>query len=385
MPLVATAMLAPAYGQTSQGILAGVARDKSGAVLPNAVVTITNEATGEVRNGKTKNDGAYRIEAVPPGRYTVTVADAGFDTIREKGVVVNSSEVSSLDVVLNVGAAKDVVEVQAVANSINTENGQITGIVDATEIHELPIFSLNPIELATTLPGIQVITQPGSGAGAQGQIFSANGARPRANNFLLDSQEDNDVAIEGQAFQPDIPDMYETVAVLSNSASAEYGRAGGAVTNLITRRGTNTYHGSAYERYTGSGLNALSGTQRQSKAIGPVTKTRFDRHTFGFTGGGKLLRDKLFVFGGSQWQRYYGQTLVGRQELPDATGVAVLQSIAAQGGVPAQQATLFGNYLSNYSYLKSFQDTSVASASKPYYEQLSVVVPGGPCQTGCNL
>lgn len=386
LPLVATAVFVPGlYGQTSQGTLAGVARDKSGAVLPQAQVRITNEATGEVRHGATKNDGAYRIDAVPPGRYTVTVSATGFDTVKETGVVVNSSEISSLDVVLQVGAANDVVEVKAVANSINTENGQITGIVDATEIHELPIFSLNPIELATTLPGIQVITQPSSGAGAQGQIFSANGARPRANNFLLDSQEDNDVAIEGQAFQPDIPDMYETVAVLSNSASAEYGRAGGAVTNLITRRGTNTYHGSAYERYTGSGLNALSGTQRQSKSIGPVNKTRFDRHTFGFTGGGKLLKDKLFVFGGSQWQRFYGQTLVGRQELPDATGVAVLQSIAAQGGVPGQQAALFGNYLSNYSYLKSFQDTSVASASKPYYEQLSVIVPGGPCATGCNL
>ena len=384
--VIAVAAIAPGLiAQTSEGILAGVARDRTGAVVPHAKVTITNEATGEVRVGNTKNDGAYRIEAVPPGRYTVVIEDTGFDTQKEKGVVVNPSIVSSLDVVLSVGRVNDVVEVQAVANSINTENGQITGIIDQNEIAKLPIFSLNPIELATTLPGIQVITQPGSGAGAQGQIFSANGARPRANNFLLDSQEDNDVSIEGQAFQPDIPDMYESVAVLSNSASAEYGRAGGAVVNLITRRGTNSYHGSVYERYTGSGLNALSGTQRQSKSLGPVKKTRFDRHTFGFTGGGKLIKDKLFVFGGSEWQRFYGGTLEGRQELPDPTGIAALQSIQKQvGTIQAQQAALFANYLSNYSYVKTFQDTSLASASKPYYEQLAVIAPGCPT-AGCNV
>ncbi len=381
MGLMASGLVA----QTSQGILAGVARDTTGAVLPKAKVTITNEATGEKRVGATKSDGAYRIEAVPPGRYTVLVEELGFDAKKETGVVINASEVSSLDLVLNVGNVSDVVEVQAVANAINTENGQLTGIIDQNQIAKLPIFSLNPIELATTLPGIQTITQPGSGAGAQGQIFSANGARPRANNFLLDGQEDNDVSIEGQAFQPDIPDMYETVAVLSNSASAEYGRAGGAVVNLITRRGTNTYHGSAYERYTGSGLNALSGTQRQSKSLGPVNKTRFDRHTYGFTGGGRLIKDKLFVFGGSQWQRYYGGTMEARQELPDPTGIAALQSIGKQTGtVQAQQAALFGNYLSNYSYINSFQDTSLANASKPYYEQLVVNAPGCPT-SGCNV
>lgn len=374
-----------AAAQTSQGILSGVARDTSGAVLPQAKIQLTNEATGERRTGLTKSDGAYRIEAVPPGRYTVTVEEPGFETRKETGVVINPSSISSLDVVLKVGQVADVLEVKAVANSINTENGQITGIIDGNQIHQLPIFSLNPIELATTLPGVQVITQPSSGAGAQGQVFSVNGARPRANNFLLDSQEDNDVSIAGQAFQPDIPDMYENVAVLTNSASAEFGRAGGAVTNLITRRGTNAYHGSLYERYTGSGLNALSGTQRQSKALGAVKKTRFDRHTFGFTGGGKLLQDKLFVFGGAQWQRYYGQVLESRQELPDATGIAALKGIQAQNGtVQAQQAALFANYLSNYSYIDTFQNTSLASASKPYYEQLTVKSPGCPNGT-CNV
>jgi hypothetical protein len=295
--------LSSAIAQTSTGILVGVARDTTGAVIQNATVQIRNLETGEIRNAATKADGTYRMEAIPPGRYGITVEETGFETAKASGIVVNPSVVSSYDIVLHIGKTNNVVEVTAVSNAINTDNGQLTGLINANDIRELPIFSLNPIELATTLPGIQVITQPSAGQGAQGQFFSANGARPRANNFLLDGQEINDVDIAGQAFQPDIPGMYSNVAVLSNSASAEFGRAGGAVTNVVTARGSNVFHGSAYERYTGSGLNALSGTQRQNKAV--ATKTRFDRHTFGFTGGGPIVKDKLFVFGASQWQRFH--------------------------------------------------------------------------------
>jgi hypothetical protein len=376
-----------AIAQTSTGILVGVARDASGAVIQNASVKVTNMETGEIRGATTKSDGTYRIEAMPPGRYSITVEESGFETFKADGIVVNPSVVSSYDVVLRIGKANDVVEVSAVSNAINTDNGQLTGMINATDIRQLPIFSLNPIELATTLPGMQVITQPSSGVGAQGQVFAANGARPRANNFLIDGQEINDVAIAGQGFQPDIPGMYSSVAVIGNSASAEYGRAGGAITNVVTQRGTNAFHGSAYERYTGSGLNALSGTQRQSKSSPtPPIKTRFDRHTFGFTGGGPIFKDKLFVFGASQWQRFYGQTLVGRQELPDAAGVKQLQAIQAQGtSVQAQQSALFANYLSNYSYLNSFQNTTITKANPNLsFNSYSVISPGCPTG-GCSI
>jgi hypothetical protein len=379
--------LSGAYAQTSTGILVGVARDTTGAVIPDASVKIRNTDTGELRGTQTKSDGTYRIEAIPPGRYAVTVEDNGFETAKADGIVVNPSVVSSYDVTLHVGKANDVVEVAAVSNAINTDNGQLTGMISANDIRSLPLFSLNPIELATTLPGIQVITQPSSGVGAQGQVFSANGARPRANNFLIDGQEINDVAIAGQGFQPDIPGMFNSVAVIGNSASAEFGRAGGAITNVVTQRGTNAFHGSAFERYTGSGLNALSGTQRQSKSSPtPPTKTRFDRHTFGFTGGGPIFKDKLFAFGASQWQRFYGKTLVGRQELPDAAGVKQLQAIQAQGAtVTAQQAALFANYLSNYGYLNSFANTTATTANPALsFNTYSVIAPGCPT-AGCSI
>ena len=152
------------------------------------------------------------------------------------------------------------------------------------------------------------------------------------------------------------------------------------------RAGSNVFHGSAYERYTGSGLNALTATQRQSKtATYSPPKTRFDRHTYGFTVGGPIFKDKLFAFGAGQWQRYYGGVLETRQELPDANGIAQLQSIQAKTGtVQATQAALFANYLSNYGYTSSFiNTTALATPGKPY-ETLAVVAPGCPT-TGCPV
>lgn len=367
--------------QTSKGILAGVARDATSAVVTQATITITNEETGEVRTSLTQGDGAYRIEAITPGHYTVAVEHTGFNREIAKGVIVNPSVVNSYDATLKIGDVSNAVEVSATSNAINTENGQLAGIIGATEIRNLPVFSLNPIELATTLPGVQIVNQ--GGTGGQGQEFSSNGARPRANNFLIDGQEINDVSITGQAFQPNLTDTYNDVAVLTNSASAEYGRGGGAITNLITRGGTNIFHGSAYERYTGSGLNALTPLQRQQKATAtaanPVRKTRFDTHTYGFTGGGPILKDKLFVFGAGQWQRTYGQALGGRFELPDGAGVATLRSIAAAQG-PNGQAALFGRYLSDYAYLTAYQNV------RPNLESINVGAQQGcPGSGSCSI
>ena len=134
-------------------------------------------------------------------------------------------------------------------------------------------------------------------------------------------------------------------------------------------------------------MNALSGTQHQSKsAVIPPTKTRFDRHTYGFTAGGPIFKDKLFAFGASQWQRFFGQTLVGRQELPDAAGVKQLQAIQAQTGtVQGQQAALFAGYLSNYSYLSNFANTT-GTVSNPTlsFNNYSVISPGCPT-AGCSI
>ncbi len=378
LPIVAIlAMLigvGPLAAQTSKGILAGIVRDPSGALVANASLTAVNQDTGETRTTNSSGDGAYRMEALTAGRYTVSVTQAGFKLFKITDLPVNTSVVTSQDITLVTGGTSEVVNVEAEATGINTENGQLAGVISAKQLQDLPIFSLNPIELATTVPGVQFTSE--GGGFSNGINIEVNGARPRANNFLLDGQEINDVGIGGQAFQPQIPDIFQSFAVITNSAAAEYGRAGGAVVNLVTKAGSNRFHGSVFERYTGSGLNALDGVTRQGKpfAAGSANpKARFNQHSYGFTAGGPIIKDKLFAFGALQLQRFYGKETPTRLELPDAAGYATLQ------GIGGPQVTLLDSYLSNGDYLKSY----VSFPGNGVVTKINVGAQKGCPATGC--
>ena len=361
-------------GQTSLGTLVGAARDKTGAVIPHAKVSITNQATGQVRTGITGGDGVYRFDAIPPGPYTIEFDAAGFEKIKAKDIQVTASTVTSYDVAVVVSTKQETVTVEADQATINTENGQLAGVVGPVAMESLPIFTLNPIELAMTVPGVEPVAN-GTGALENGVNIQVNGARPRANNFLLDGQEINDVGITGQAFQPQIPDMFESVTVITSSASAEYGRAGGGIVNTTTKSGSNTPHGSVFERYTGSGLNSIPGGDRGPTDVTGYEKPRSDEHSYGFTGGGAILKNKLFVYGALELQRFYGMEQAGVNLLPDAAGYATLQTI---NGSSAPQITLLDGYLSNGAYLK--QDNSFPSTITKNVGAL----PGCPA-TGCVI
>jgi outer membrane receptor protein involved in Fe transport len=384
---VATLAVAPLSisAQTSLGILVGVVRDQTGAVIPAATVTITGNEDGIARTATTQSDGAYRMDALRPQNYTVSIKQAGFDAYLAKNVIVSPSDTTTYDVKLTVGSAKESVTIEADSVSINTENGQLTGIVNSTDITKLPIFSQSPYELATTVPGAQIVSDSGF---SNGQALQVNGARPRANNFLLDGQEINDVSIAGQAFQPDIPDSFSNVSVLTSAASAEFGRGGGGIVNSITKSGTNSYHGEAYERYTGSGLNALGGLERGKG----ITKARFDQHTLGFTAGGPIIKNKLFAFGGLEVKRFYGKVVPSVLEFPDAAGYAQLQAIgaAAVGSTTPQvtaQVALLDSYInSGGSYLTNYNVVTRANATNCPAPVCTNVGPQPGCPTaGCVI
>jgi len=359
--------------QTSKGIIAGVVRDKSGAVIPNAAVVVTSESTSETRSANADAQGTFRIDAVNPGLYTVRVEAAGFEVSSVRKLNVLPSIVTTYDPVLVVGQVSETVTVDADVNIINTENGQLSGTVGGAELASVPIFTLNPIELATTLPGIQVVDSNVGFAGLGGNYYQieVNGARPRANNFMLDGQDINDVNIAGQAFQPQIVDAFQTLTAITNSAAAEYGRAGGAVVNLVTKSGTDQFHGSAWELYTGSGLDSLDGITRQGKPYASNPKARYDQHQFGFTAGGPAWKGKLYGFGGMQLSRYYGNSQPGSVELPDSAGYAQLTAI---GG---SQVALLQSYLYGGSYLTSYVNVGDANAYK--------ISPRPGCSSGCTI
>lgn len=373
----------PGRAQTSKGILAGVVRDRSGAVVENADVTITNEATNETRAVTTSSTGAYRVEAINPGPYAIHIASPGFSSADVKHVNVQPSVVTNYDATLLVGKSEVSVTVEANGNAPNTENAELSGAIASTELQAMPIFTLNPAELTSTLPGVTrelSTVQNLGGSGGNGLIkLTVNGARPRANNFMIDSQDANDISLGGEAFQPILPELFQSVSVLLNDASAEYGRGGGAVINQITKSGTNQFHGSVHEIYTGSGLDAIDGqTRRVEPQAGRAAKSRYDQHQYGFTLGGPALKNKLFGFGGATFVRYYGNFQAPATELPDASGFAQLKAIAAAGNT--QAAALLG-YLNNGSYLTS--GFSVTPAQAPV-ESLTVS-PRAGCASGCSV
>ena len=352
------------FAQTIKGIVTGVVRDKSGAVIPNANVIITGQDTGETRKTTSGSNGAYRVDAINPGRYQIAVEAPGFEAFTVTNLNVLASVVTSYDPTLVVGKVNSTVTVEANSNIINTENGSLSGTVGSVELSKIPIFSLNPIELATTLPGVQVVNAGGT---SNGYNIEVNGTRPRANNFLIDGQDINDNSIAGQAVQPNITDSYTQVVVLTNSSSAEYGRGGGAIVNLVSRSGTNQFHGSAWDLYTGSGLNALDGVARQSM----TPKTRFDQHQYGFTVGGPIIRNKLFAFGGGQYRRRFGSIQPARLTVPDAAGLANLK---AAGGA---NVNLLLQYLNNITGIDP------AATGKPV--QTSNIGAHGTCVDPCAI
>jgi outer membrane receptor protein involved in Fe transport len=312
------------FAQTSNGTITGVVRDASGAVINEATVVVTNESTASTRNATTSSLGTFRIESVEPGPYTVHVEKPGFKTFDLKHLDVRPSIITSSDIALGVASANAEVTVEtANTATLDVDSGGITSTIGEQELKTIPIFSMNPVELIQALPGVQLINSNNNSGLSNGVNVSVNGARSRANNYLIDGQDDNDNGIGGQALQADIPDMYSNVIALTNSYSAEYGRGGGAVVNLITKSGTNQFHGSVYELYSGSGLNAIDG---QSRGAG-ITKTRFDQHQVGFTIGGPIIKNKLFGFGGAQYSRLYGKETPSNIFLPTASSLATLQAI----------------------------------------------------------
>jgi len=336
-----------AFAQTSKGAISGVAKDPSGAAIGQTVITIKGEQTGETRTLTTGADGSFRVDALSPENYTISAEHEGFSKFTAQHVSVGSSTVTTYNVTLNVGSRGDTITVEASGETLNTENGQLAGTISANELAKLPVFTLNPLELASTVPGVQTVPAPDTNQLSNGVNLQVDGARPRSNNFLLDSQEINDVGIGGQAFQPNIPDLYENLTVLTSVASAEFGRSGGGVFNLVTKSGSNSFHGSVYDRYTSAGLNAVPNSLRGTDTPNP----RQTSHTIGATGGGYIIKDKLFVYGGTQFQRFYGNTQISPVTLPTAAGVATLNSLT---GVSAQQVALLKQYTANNAYLGSY-------------------------------
>lgn len=306
--------------QTSNGTLVGTVEDPSGSALQGAEVSIQSADTGAIKTTTTIENGSYRIEALLPATYTVTVKASNFQATVVKGVYIAGSVITTRDVTLKVGNASEEVEVVANAVSVNTDNAQISGHISTEEIQSLPFSSLNPYSLALTLPGV---TNTQQGGFSNGVNFTVGGGRPRTNNFLIEGQDNNDAGIHGQGFQPENIEAQKEVIIIQNNYTSEYGHGAGSVSNLIFKSGTNQFHGSVYERHENSSLDATSHYDVRNK----IKKGLYRENLFGFTIGGPVIKNKVFAFGSYQWDKYRATANLSTLTVPSAAGYATLKAL----------------------------------------------------------
>jgi len=290
-----------ALAQTFRGIILGAITDSSGAAVPGASVTIKNLDTGLTRNVSTSDDGSYSAPELPVGNYSVTVEKAGFKTGIVAGAKVEVSSERRVDFTLQPGQLSQTVEVQGEELPlIESTSNTLGGIVESKVVTTLPVNGRDYQKLIFLVPGVtgspdQITDSPGSFG-----IFSVNGARGRANNFLLDGTDMND----GYRNDPAINEAgvfgtpatilpVEAIAELhvASNFEAEYGRSAGAVVNVVTKSGTNSLHGSAFEFFRNNALDARNYFDDKSLPQNP-----FHNNQFGGSLGGPIVKDKTFFF-----------------------------------------------------------------------------------------
>ena len=321
--------------QTSKGFVTGVVEDQNGAAIPNAAIKITHLTTGVTRDTVADSTGSFRIDAVDPGAYRLEASAQGFKTAKVDRIEVNAAQTLNLPIRLEIGSPTEEVVVTT-GNDIVIQNadGARVNTLGEREIRDLPVAGLNPVNLVFTLPGVaDVGGQNGVAAGfVQGTEFSINGLRPRGNNQLVDGLDNNDNSITGQVYQPTVRDAYSQVTVLGGDYSAEFGRAGGAVVNVITRSGSNEFHGSAYDIIQNAAFDALTPGQKAQSELTEVPQ--FTQNTFGFSLGGPILKNKLFFFGTYQADLVRAGAVTGRAVVPTQAGLNQLRTLFPVGASP---------------------------------------------------
>ena len=325
LPLFNTSVAA----QSSKGVIVGNVTDPQGAVVSGATVKITNTATNVSRETTANEAGAFRLDAVDPGIYTVEVSAGSFKTVTRENVIVAAAQSTTTDFALEVGTPSERVNIFADETVIlQQQDGARTSTLEQRQITDLPIPGLNPVSLVFTLPGV---TNPGVLAGGfvQGTEFNINGLRARANNQLIDGTDNNDNSITGQQLQPSLRDGFREVTILGGENSAEYGRAGGAVVNVVTKSGTNEFHGSLYDVMDLSAFASLSPGQKHNQGL--EKKPVYTQNSFGGSIGGPIMKDKLFFFGTFQPSLTRSGGVTASANVPTAAGFARLRQLFPQG------------------------------------------------------
>jgi hypothetical protein len=356
--------------QTSRGTVTGAVTDPNGAVISGAEVTLTSVQNKLSRTTTSNSEGIYRFEAVDSGTYSVKIIATGFGDVERTGIEVRANQTSDVPAQLTLSGQHAVVDITADAGQLLQNEAPVRGgNIDKTSITELPFSGRNPVALALTLPGVST-NRFGFGVGT----FSVNGSRGRSNNFLIDGTENNDISVAGQAFQITNPDAVQEVSVQTSNYDAEFGRAGGAVVNTITKSGTDDFHGSLAYLFDVTRDDAITNTQSLIAAIRdrghPPRGT--EQYYAGTLGGPVLFPrfgegDSIFSYDGRRrtfffvaWQEQFrSSSTSANRTVPTAAGRAALRNLFPTGTNP--RVDLLLNVTSNVVGESSLQNIDIGT------------------------
>ena len=354
------------FAQTETGQIAGTVVDPSGAAVPGAAVSVKSVATGAVRETKTAVGGEYNFTNLLPGEYTVSATAAGFSQIQQRASVAVGAKVN-VDIHLEVGKSSTVVEVNAAPVQVNVESQTLSTNITQTQLRELPTLTRNAYSLVALSGNVSDAAVGGRGAGV-----AINGLRESGTDILLDGSANNDefTASVGQA----VPlDAIQEFSVLTNNFTAEFGRASAGVVNVVTKSGSNEFHGTAYEF---NRLSALASNDFQDNSTG-TPKSVFTRNQFGYSFGGPIKKNKLFFFSSTELIRIRS-VATEYANVPDPAFIAA--------AAPATQAyfSAYGKLKPSATVLQTFTKADLGCtrplcaalpASTPAYDLVSYNVP----------
>jgi hypothetical protein len=316
--------------------ISGTVVDSSGAKMPGADITVTNVGTGIVTTTSTKGEGVFTVPNLQPGNYEISVSAKGFSTLVRKGITLNVGQELVLNLTLQVGSVSEQVTVTAEAPTVNLANATLGGLVNQRTVEELPLNGRSWTDLAVLQPGVhQSQNQPPINAGDRvkrglGLELTISGARPQQNNYLLDGVNINDYANAGPGGVLGTnlgTDAVAEFAVLTTNYSSEYGRTSGGVVTATTKSGTNQLHGSVYEFFRNSALDAANFFDNANGNPKPPLQ----RNQFGASLGGPIQKDKTFFFGDYEAvKQNLGSTTISNVLSPNArSGLITIGNLPA--------------------------------------------------------
>jgi hypothetical protein len=299
--VVCVCLSLPLAAQKFTGTIAGVVTDQAGAVISGAEVTATNTENGAVRTAKSGDGGDYAITDLPAGNYNVSVKQANFREFVSKGVQLFVSSTATVNASLTVGSASEQMTVEANAIQVETATGAVGNVIEGNQVRELPLNGRSFAQLTQLMPGVSPQSNfdskhKGLEAGVD---FSVNGNNTTGNIFLVDGVNNNDIGSNRTILVYPSIDAIQEFKILRNSYGPEFGQAMGAIVNIVTKGGTNQFHGGAF--YFGRN-DALNATDYFNNLSG-IPKDKLRRNDFGYNLGGPIVKDKLFFFWSQEWNR----------------------------------------------------------------------------------